>query len=301
MSSLVTEEDKKRFLEEFVHVTDEQIEEAKCVKQRTPSWHRFKRHRIGMSMAGAAAGHNEHKTPDRLLVDMLWGSDFSNDATEYGNIMEDTGLSMMQIVLRSHFTDLGYGDVWVESTGTWIWKEHPWLSASSDGLIYVVDGPEDKPTLFGTAENKAPYGLRAYPSTPHYYYDQFQGTAIIVNAEFIIFNVYTPASTQVNWFDVDREYWMNEVFPKLEQFYMGEYLWRAILKDRGLIKPGHINPEPLITVNLSLLKGAGAKRKTTSKKPQIRKRRSMAKMIAAAQDRPTNGVDLQDSDVVSDA
>lgn len=251
MSTLITEEDKNQFLREHVYVNNEQIEQAKKCKQRSPEWHKFKEHRIGMSSAGAGADHNQYKSSTELLKDMLWGSNFSNVATEYGNIMEDTGLGFLQIVLRSHFEELGYTKVWIENTGTWIWKEHPWLSASSDGLVFAIDETGQRPPLFGTAENKAPFGLQFYHGVPHHYYDQFQGTAIILNAEFIVFNVYTPSATQMNWYDVDTNYWMTQVFPRLKDFYMNAYLPRAILKERGILQEGQIDINPIITLNLS--------------------------------------------------
>lgn len=266
MSTLVTEEDKRQFLKDYVEITEEQWEQARTCEQGTAEWKNWRLHRIGQSACGTVAGHNHHPnaTEDKVLINMLWGYEEPNEAMRKGTIMEDTGIAHMQIALKSHFEQLGYKDIWVEQTGTCIWKEHPWLTASSDGLIYCTGGPPERPTLFGTAENKVPDKDMFYDRAPHQYVDQFQGTAIILGAEFIVFNIYTPVATQVNFYDVDKNYWMTEVFPKLQTFYMNRYIPLAILKQRGILQPGQITLQPAICLNITRFKGA--RKKSEAKK-----------------------------------
>ena len=61
-----------------------------------------------------------------------------------------------------------------------------------------------------------------------------------------MFSVYTPSETQLNYFRFGRRYWEEDLYPKLRDFYMGEFVPRAILKQRGLIRRGHIDPEPFV-------------------------------------------------------
>ncbi len=65
---------------------------------------------------------------------------------------------------------------------------------------------------------------------------------MILNASFVIFSVYTPRKTQINWYEVDRAYWMEQVFPKLKDFYFNFFLPAAIRKERGILKKGEIEP-----------------------------------------------------------
>lgn len=261
MSTLVTQDDKEEFLRKYIYMDDETIELSKTYAQRTPEWHTLRAKRIGMSSAGTAAGHNPYKTPLELCKDMVWPEHKAEPSSEddsakarmaYGTVMENTGLSILDVVVQQYFQHFGYKNVWIEETGVWIWKEHPWLCASSDGLIYASEGPESKPTQFGTAENKCPTNFMPYETTPHYYYDQFQGTAIIIGAEFIMFNVYTPSKTQIDYFEVDKNYWMKEVFEPMKNFYMNQYIPAAILKDRGVLKDGSM--DIVVTINIQPVK-----------------------------------------------
>lgn len=258
-SCVITDEDKRLFLAKYVEVNDEQILSARNVDQGTPEWHKWREHRIGMSLAGTIAGHNDKlKEPSRTvaLKSMLWPETITKcSAMVYGSRMERSGVTMAEILIVYHLRQCGYAKVWVEQTGTCIWKEHPWLAASSDGLIFATGADAStcvKPTLFGTLENKAPAGLQFYDEVPQHYYDQFQGTCKILGAEFAVFSQYVPIGTRIQWFYPDPDYWMKEVFPLLETFYMEVYLPRAILKERGRIAVGDVDPVMDIPYSLEI-------------------------------------------------
>jgi hypothetical protein len=248
-----TEEEVEDFLRRNVYVTDEQIEEANNCQQRSQKWDEYRKHRIGMSMVGSAIpGHNPYRTPRQLLKDMLWPSFQGNRNTEYGTIMEDTGVKIAEMQIKHHLR-AEYGEVWIEQTGTRIWKEHPWLSASSDGLIFAAGGPPDRPAIYGTLEHKCPSNKQYYRQTPQYHYDQFTGAAVILGVDFIVYSVYTPLASQINYFQKDMDYWDNVLFPELKKFYFEQYIPRAILKERNRLKPGEIDLVAVIHLPLPVL------------------------------------------------
>lgn len=251
MSSLITEEDRRAFLREM-EVTDEEIRAADCIDQKSSFADILKARgqRLSASNAGAAAGHNPHKSKLALCKDMLWPKPFKAVATEYGNAMESTAYAIVQMTVKQTMHEYGYETIWFETTGTRIWKENPWLCASADGLVRLRrrvggGGPE---SVDGVLELKAPWRKEFYETTPHYYYDQFHCQATFHGADFIVFGVYTPDATQVNYFHRDANYWDNDLFPKLRSFYMDVYLPRAIYKRRGLLKEDEVDLLPVIQV-----------------------------------------------------
>ncbi|AVK74709.1 Exonuclease YqaJ [Pandoravirus quercus] len=246
--NVVTDEEKRAFLDRLA-MTPAQIDEAENTPQRTEAWFGFRRDRLSASLFGGAAGHNKHETEEGVLKKMLWSSPFSNAATEYGTALEGAAFAAAQAAVASALQQRGYGTVWFEETGTRVFAEHPWLCASADGLVRAVDGPGGA-TLAGVLELKCPYYKKAfYEPTPHYYYDQFSGQARIHNTDFIVFGVYTPEATQINYFERDAAYWDDVLFPALRTFYMEKYLWRAILRDRGRIAHPNIDPYACIHIN----------------------------------------------------
>ncbi|WBR14399.1 Yqaj-like viral recombinase [Pandoravirus kuranda] len=244
----VSVEEKRAFLDRLA-MTPAQIDEAENTPQRTEAWFGFRRDRLSASLFGGAAGHNKHETEEGVLKKMLWSSPFSNAATEYGTALEGAAFAAVQAGVASALQQRGFATVWFEETGTRVFADHPWLCASADGLIRAVDGPGGA-SLAGVLELKAPYYKKAfYEPTPHYYYDQFSGQARIHNVDFVVFGVYTPEATQINYFHRDAAYWDDVLFPALRAFYMGKYLWRAILRDRGRIERPNIDPHPCINIS----------------------------------------------------
>jgi hypothetical protein len=244
----ITRQDIEDFLRTLA-VTPQQVAEAAAVQQRTPEWFRWREGRLSASNFGAAAGHNPYKTPGELAVDMLWPTPIEGEALEYGATMESTAFRVVALRVGEHLrTTLGYQSCWIEETGTLICLEHPWLSVSSDGLLYATAGPAqpEREMLRGTIELKCPIRKAFYDKTPHYYYDQFMGAAALLGVDFVVFGVYEPEATQINYYTFDRDYWRQMLFPRLYRFYMEVYAPRAILKKRGLLEPGCLDVAPLV-------------------------------------------------------
>ena len=244
----VTDDEKRAFLEGLA-MTKTQIDEAENTPQRTTAWFAYRRDRLSASLFGGAAGHNKYETRESVIRKMLWSEPFGNAATEYGTALEAAAFASVQVGVASALKQRGYGTVWFEETGTRVFAEHPWLCASADGIVHAVDGPTGAPTLRGVLELKAPFKKTFYEPTPHYYFDQFSGQARIHNTDFIVFGVYTPTATQINYFERDAKYWDEVLFPALQDFYMNHYMWRAILRDRGRIQRPNIDPHPCISIS----------------------------------------------------
>jgi hypothetical protein len=73
------------------------------------------------------------------------------------------------------------------------------------------------------------------------YYDQIQGSMGFLGIPWWDFVVWTPQQTQIRRVEFDKEYFDQELFPRIETFYMTEYLPRAVLKRQGLLQPGKID------------------------------------------------------------
>jgi len=244
----VSEDEIRAFLD-ALKLTPEQITEIENVPQRTKAWFEARNNRLPASLAGAVAGHKRFETKRDVLQNMMWPTPFSNDATEYGTAMEAAAFQHVEAVLVHDLGERGFGNVWLQETGTRIMHQHPWLCASTDAVLHAVGG-RDGAALRGVVELKAPYYKKTfYEPTPHYYYDQFSMQAAIHDVDLIVFGVYTPEATQVNYFKRDVAYWERVLFPALQTFYMNDFVPRAILRQRGRIRFPNIDPEPCILVD----------------------------------------------------
>ena len=255
--TLVTQRDIDDFIESLT-LTEEEYQKASACKQRTPEWYAYRYGRLSASNFGAAAGHNAYHADGhgKLLKTMLWPrssrdrDDKARANMAYGTVMEKHGIKIARLSVVSHYQSLGYEQVWIDDTGTMICREHPWLSVSSDGLIYAVgaQGSGLEP-MRGTLEHKCRTSGAVYDAAPHHYNDQFQGAGALLKVDEIAFSSYGVVRTAVLYYRFDPAYWA-VLFGKLQGFYMTQFVWRAILKARGLIAPGCVDPHSLTTLTI---------------------------------------------------
>jgi hypothetical protein len=255
----VSKNDKAQFIKKL-QVTDEEILEIMNLDQRSPKWKHYRRGRLTASNFGKAAGHDADNgnTREKLLKEMLWPKEFTNDAMEHGTRNEATAFSDAYITLHDKYKSQGASCIVFEPIGLVIDKEHPYLGASADGMIKVFW--PDGSYIVGNAEIKCPYYKKEfYPITPHPYYDQFQGQSAICGKQLfdkdphinmckgrvIEFIMWFPHKHCIRTYEPDVNYWNTELLPKLQQFYFDMYIPAAILKERGHIQPGEIAIKPV--------------------------------------------------------
>ena len=118
------------------------------------------------------------------------------------------------------------------------------LGASPDGIIDKVGGDSHK-----IIEIKCPYSFRDFSieeactktnfyctinsdilhlKRNHVYYYQVQGTMAIINATECDFIEWTPKSMKVEKIMFDKTLWLNEMLPKLTDFYYKYMLYISI-------------------------------------------------------------------------
>ena len=127
------------------------------------------------------------------------------------------------------------------SAGFVISEENPFLGASPDGYVY----DPSKLQSFGLVEIKCPYKYHAYTPTEvslksdffceivtqangdqmfqlkrnHSYYRQVQGQMAITDRTWCDFVVYTTKGIAVERIAFDKDFWKNELLPKLVDFF----------------------------------------------------------------------------------
>lgn len=266
--TVVTKDDKRKFLKRLVVTDGDVLRIANC-EQRTPDWYEARKYRLTGSNFGGAAGHypDKQKTPASLLHDILWPGTFKgNAATRYGTDREPLIHHCVETYMHTHRTHPSTQQVWLESCGLIVSKEHPWLGVSPDDFILIYD-TQKKHLDVGLAEYKAPYANKHfYETTPHYYYDQFQGQMALARSYLQLkygqqvplaessgtwtkFCVFSPFATQINHYTLNETYW-NELFKTLRNYYMNTLLPRFILKERGVLQEGEVDIEPVVKINL---------------------------------------------------
>jgi hypothetical protein len=239
---------EERELLETLVVDESQREQISQYDQRTVDWLKARENRLTASRFGAARGHCQYTSHNELLKGMLWGEFTGNAATEWGNKHESTAVEVYTKFMRQH-KNLNKNQFRVTHCGLLVSLKHPWVGVSVDAFVF--DDSEELPRKKGGGEIKCPYGKKLYPFIPSQYYDQIQGTMGFLELPWWDFVVWTPTQTQIRRYNFDQEYFDKELFPRLEQFYFTQFLPRAVMKKKGLLKPGKIDPVIDITVDES--------------------------------------------------
>ena len=243
-------EDERKFLVNLT-VDESQREQISQYDQRTPEWLKSRVGRLTASRFGACRGHCQYTSHTQALRDMLWGEFKGNMATEWGTAHEDGAVQVYTEFMRKH-KGLSPEQFRVTHCGLLVSTQHPWIGVSVDGFVFDDSEPlvERKK---GGVEIKCPFGKKLYPFIPSQYYDQIQGTMGFLGLPWWDFVVWTPTQTQIRRFNFDKVYFDTELFPRLEQHYMTEYLPRAVMKEKGLLKPGQI--DPVVEINMDEMLG----------------------------------------------
>lgn len=247
-------EEEQQILRDLT-IDESQREQISQYDQRTEAWLRARDFRLTASRFGAARGHCQYTTHKKLLQDMLWSEFKGNAATEWGVKHEDGAVDAYRRFMLQ-YKNLQDSQFVVTHCGLLVSVEYPWIGVSVDAFVF--DDSEAEPRKRGGGEIKCPYGKKLYPFIPSQYYDQIQGSMGFLKLPWWDFVVWTPTQTQVRRYDFDATYFATELLPRLEQFYMTEYLPRLVLKRKGLLKQGKIDPVMEITMELSA-DGCGAR------------------------------------------
>lgn len=131
-------------------------------------------------------------------------------------------------------------------------------SGSGSGSVPTTTAPAPTPAppstvvvSRGCGEIKCPARSKQFYSSspahvkygvPVYYYDQIQGVMAITERPWCDMVVFTPTATEVTRFYFDATYWRTELQPALWKFYSTQFLPRAELRARGIIKNGALDP-----------------------------------------------------------
>ena len=239
-SSIVTEEDKRKYLDS-IRVSAEDVVRIMNTPQRTDEWLKARKGRLTASVFGNAVGHNPYQRPMGFIKELLWGGFKGNMATEYGTKNEPVACAIYEGFIKKYLQKVSPDNTATFSyPGLIISQDKPWMGVSPDGLVALTSNGK---TFHFLLEIKCPFSRKFYDIIPHYYFDQIQGLMAILNLPWCDFIVYTPERTQIKRYMFDMVYWKTVLYPKLENFYMNEYLPRMILKERGLLHPGQIDIE----------------------------------------------------------
>lgn len=224
--------DVQQFLQSLV-ITKQQQREIMTAPQRSDLWFAGRGNRLTASNFGAVAGQNPHSSLRSVLKNMLWPRSFSCAATQWGQDYESTAADLFSGFLKTQ--DPLYDTI--TFPGLVVSVEKPWLGASPDACVFYKNG------IRKGLEIKCPFKKELYPFIPAYYYAQIQGTCGLLGFPSYFFTVWTPKETRVEEYAFDRAYFWEMLMPKMEEYYFLQYLPRAVLKVKGILKPGQIMPD----------------------------------------------------------
>ena len=195
-------------------------------------WFKGRGNRLTASNFGSVIGVNPHNSAKKALQSMLWPTPFSCAATEWGQKYEDTAADLFSHVMKQKDPDF----VKLSFPGLVVPLEKPWLGASPDAVVHFRNGKKKG------LEIKCPFKKELYPYIPSYYYAQVMGTCGLLGLPSYYFEVWTPEKTRIEEYAFHKEYFWEILLPKMEEFYFLEFLPRAILREKGVLKPGQLLP-----------------------------------------------------------
>ena len=187
------------------------------------AWHAEREWRITGSKFGDIARATHRRNMDKLCSSMYNKQDLSHPAIVHGRQYESVAIKDFE---------KKYG-IEVQKAGMFICVDHPYLSATPDGLVadsYIV---EVKCPYTGRNELVRPHS-KFFPylesvdektllKTTSKHYAQIQGQLALTGRQICYFVVYTFVDLFVRQIAADREYWDHSLLPKLSLFYTKHY------------------------------------------------------------------------------
>lgn len=251
-----------------LNVSKEKIQFIRQVNQRTPQWfiarngvidyenNIFIPPRLTASRVGTVLKHNKKETQFKLLQNLIWSEDdqsskkfnaFAKKIMDKGTAYETLVVKNVTMNLNSKFQSSNINnEIWIEDIGLVIDYNYPWLAASSDGFVHILDSFDETETISGL-EIKVPGNNKPYAKIPHEYYDQIMNAMYILNLKDYYFACYTPHETQLSYYLYDSNYWEGECMPKLEDFYWTQLIPSWIIKVHKRLQIGKLQNEHVIT------------------------------------------------------
>ena len=214
----------------------QQLKYWQQLEQGSEEWLAVRSGRITASNFGIINDTNPYSSKDDHLRAMLWHATGSGMAMKWGSRHEELAYNTLCKLLSSP-------NVWFETAGIWVANNLPYLGASPDGIIYVVQSiieADDHELLFCTRfliEIKVPWSLRErepgapfYKETnlpgstntasiPLYYYDQIVGNCNLIGLQGCFFFVLSPTGWQLTYIPNNAYYWQTVLLPALNNYY----------------------------------------------------------------------------------
>jgi len=234
--------DKVRYINKSVNKSLNEIKEIFYYEQRTEEWFKVREFIVTSTGVASIVGHNKHSTLEDFIKDKLDKTFLGNEKTQYGNDTEKISFMMVYLTMCYKYVYKKRYDIVNQSeVGLKIYKDHPWIGASADGICNVYDSEDNKIERI-TIELKSPFDKTIYKEIPHYYYDQITTAEIVSNRLKCNFCVFTPEKMQINTFIFDKVYFNLMIMPKLMDNYFNEILPKIILRVNEITSKGHIYP-----------------------------------------------------------
>ena len=229
-------------LEESIHqfklslsLSEEKINEVEFntrEQRNSPLWFSARKYRLTASTFGEIFHFQPDTTPDRIVLRLLKGKQFTCPSVQWGIENEPVAI---QAYIKHQQTN-GHHGLTVDPVGFLISKDYPFLGASADGTVH--DPTSDQ--QLGFLEVKCPYTHRclspyeASQDKSFYccpsdnktitlkcnsnYYCQVQGQMAVGKRPWCDFVVYTTKGINVERIRFNPDYWA-EVLMKLTDFY----------------------------------------------------------------------------------
>lgn len=218
------EKEKNDFLESLKksHQEYDRIERETVAQSDCGEWLEIRRNILTASNFGRVCKMRATTGCESLVKQLLY-STFDCAAMEYGRRHEETARRELQ-------NEIGED---ILRCGLFIDRDHPYLGASPDGLVEggIVEikcpasakdmTPDEaikkrKCTLWEISKD----GEIGNIVKKHNFYYQVQGQLHVTKRDHCIFALWTPKGLKSTIIKRDDQFWLQDMFPKLNKFYM---------------------------------------------------------------------------------
>lgn len=203
------------------------LERATVGQSTSAQWIAARRSRLTASNFSTVCRMRPTTCTSKTVERLLYGAPIHSAALSWGREHEDVAIERLQIVTR----------MTIQKCGMFVHLEHGFLGASPDGLVAGEDAIVEVKCPFSARdltigdavqekkidylqENAGMYSLK--PS--HSYYYQVQGELEITGRSTCYFVVWTSKDFLILTIKRDSDFWKNEMFPYLREFYFNSLL-----------------------------------------------------------------------------
>lgn len=190
-----------------------------------------------------AAGHEKYESQHSLIhkklntQNSLEKSAVTNDCIEFVSLIEKRR-ARLKLDIYKHLINRGFSNIRFENFDRTVSSKYPWLSFGLNYFVHYKNCGETKIAL--VVDQIKPFSARCYRRNNRskltiHQKDKIQGNLGLINLDGVtvdqamfVYCFCDETEPDISWHPFDKEYWDNDLFPSIEDWFMNLYLPQRI-------------------------------------------------------------------------